>query len=218
MNANFSIIKDVVADTILSGTSSTLPIIDSPTFPPNQISGKGGGLLYNRYTAQVYYNTGATWLPISSGSSSGILSFSFVKNNNLVIPPSTNVTIAGLSDSPPYTDNTGAWNLSTGVYTSFGIEVVNIVGSISWLSGINNYGSRIARIIYKPSAGSPTVISESHIQPSADSDITTSQVVIGTMLMSIGDQAWVQVFQDSPDELVVSEGPGTTILGYRSAT
>jgi hypothetical protein len=214
---SFRVIKDVRVDTIRADQSTILPIIEGPTLPFNLINGTGGGLLYNKSTRFVYYNNGSQWLPLSGGGGGGnSQTYSMIKNGALNIPTSTPTILTNWSLAPiPYHDDTGSWNPGTGVFNAAIPETLGIDACITWAANFSTYGKRTLEIIYKPSAGVPVVAKSAITQPDPNVAIETTQEACIVLKLNAGDQAWVQVTQDSGVTIPVVAGTGTSLCGSR---
>lgn len=210
----FKIYKDQKLDTLRARTDEEIPVIPIPAFRTPLT----GGILYEPTTQRIYYATGTQWIPINPGGGSGnAVSYSLIKLGEQVILPLTTTTITGwsIAPSPPYHDNTGEWNLVTGVYTAALPSSVSFDVDLSWKAGISNIGNRTLRIIYKPFAGLPLVAKEAITQADPNTNVETTQEA-GTFLeMEAGDEAWVEVFHNSNVNLVVTTGNSTTVSGVK---
>ncbi len=91
-----------------------------------------------------------------------------------------------------------------------------ITADISWDPNYSNVGSRVVRIVYKPLVGAPVVAKETITQCDPDVSIATTQEASIVLGMSIGDQAWVVVRQDSPVTIRISMGNNTSLSGLQS--
>jgi len=210
----FKIYKDQKLDTLRARTDEEIPVIPIPAFR----TPFAGGVLYEPTTQRIYYATGTQWIPINPGGGSGnAVSYSLIKTGEQIILPLTMTIITGwaIAPSPPYHDNTGEWNLVTGVYTAVVASTVSFDVDLSWKAGISNIGNRTLRIIYKPFAGLPLVAKEAITQADPNTNVETTQEA-GTFLeMGAGDEAWVEVFHNSNVNLVVTTGNSTTVSGVK---
>lgn len=158
--------------------------------------------------------TAAANIPISSfpGLSK---TYSILKNGNQSIFPNVNTVLSGWSvaPSPPFSDNTGNWNLITGVYLASQPSTLNISVALSWAGGISNLGNRTVRIIYQPFAGLPFIAKESVTQADPNTNVATTQETAITLKMNIGDEAWIEVRHNAPINLDISGGNTTTCTG-----
>ncbi|HMP28192.1 MAG TPA: hypothetical protein PKD85_01245 [Saprospiraceae bacterium] len=163
--------------------------------------------------------TSAINIPIAS-SPGASTTFSLLKSGTQSIPPMVNTIINNwvISPNPPYHDNTGKWNLLTGVYTANMALTIYITISLSWLEGISNLGNRAVRIIYKPSVGAPLVAKESVTQADPNTDIATTQETGIALSMNTGDQTWVEVNHTAAVNLTLGAGNTTTISGIEITT
>lgn len=223
---SFFIRKDTKRDYVKADKVFILPVIPGPDLPKNEISGVGGGLLYNNQNKLPYYNDGTQWLPFGSGGggSSTIKTYSIKVSNSgdpVPIPDSAYTIIEPWTStpSPPWHDDTSSWNLLTGIYTAGSSQSLMIAANITWTPGPSStIGIRRLQIIYKPLVGIPDVAKEAVTQPDPDQNIATTQEASIILKLTTGDQAWVQVFQDSGVGQSISEGTESTITGFQCIT
>src|SRR5271166_437239 len=211
------IIKDTKVDTSQSTIQQLLPIINSGALPPNIIPGTGSAIAYDGISKRIYYNNGIQWIPLanSGGGSGGVFSYAFIKNSSQTISPNTPTTVVDwtLTPSPPNHDNTGDWNLTTGVYTADAMQTISLNVDLSWMGGISNQGDRTVQIMYQPFAGIPIVARAVTNQGEPDISVTTPQETSSFLQMNTGDQAWVSVIHTAPVDLVLGSGNGNGISG-----
>lgn len=213
------IIKDTKVDTSQSSIQQLLPVINSGSFPPNSIPGTGSAIAYDGISKRIYYNTGTAWIALANSGSStgGVFSYAFIKDAAQVIVPSTPTIVTDwtLTPSPPNHDNTGDWNLTTGVYTADAPQTLSLNVDLSWMAGVSNQGDRTVQIIYQPFAGSPIVAREVTTQGEPDMNVNTPQETSTFLQMSIGDQAWITVSHTAPVNLILDAGNRNGISGIR---
>jgi hypothetical protein len=216
---SFFIRKDTRRDNIRADQSFTLPITGGPLFPPNVQEVIGGGLLYNNVTKLPYYNDGTEWLPLGGGGGgSTVNSYALIKDGDLAVPDGATDTILNILDSTPvpYHDDTGSWNLISGVYTATVAQSLMVAANITWVEGISTVGRRFIQIMYKPSAGIASVAKEAVTQPDPDISIKTTQEATMIMKLEIGDQVWVQVTQTSGIQVSIAGGRETSLSGFET--
>lgn len=155
-------------------------------------------------------------IPLStiSGLSS---SFSLIKSGTQNILPTVFTILTNWTNtpSPPYHDNTGEWNLGTGIYKASQTSTLYINLSLSWAGGISNLGNRTCRIIYKPSAGVQFTAKEFVTQADPDTAVATTQELSISLQLATNDEVWIEVSHTSPVNLTVSSGNTTTIAGVK---
>lgn len=215
---SFRLIKDS-SPTFLNSKSQLLPTFTSTNPPPNLIAGIGGGIGYDITTKRVYYNNGVMWVPLQAagGGSGSVLSYSLVLETDLNVLPATNPVLAGLAMPTPFHDETGSWNLSTGVYTASAAQTFSMQVNLTWGPG-SNLGNRTTNIIYKPAVGLPQLVKNVTTQANPSSNVPTNQTVTTFIEMLPGDTAWVEVSHTASGVLQVaglSPTPQTTICGVR---
>lgn len=210
------VVIDSYPDTLVVKTNSVLPIIDSTHLPPNLINGLGGGIAYDKTSKSVYYNDGTIWKPIASSSPpSTVEDYSLIKSGNQTILPLTPTIINSfaITPNPPYFDNTGDWDITTGIFTASQPITLKIEAYIAWKAGVSNLGNRTLQIVFKPSAGLPIIAKESTTQADPNTNVETTQDAGIAFELNIGDECWVQVVHDAPVNLVIASGTHTTIYG-----
>jgi hypothetical protein len=145
-------------------------------------------------------------------------SYGLVKNGAMAIPDSADTILTTFSSTPtpPYHDQTGSWNLATGVYTASRAQYLMVSADITWVEGISTVGVRVLQIIYKPAIGAPVVAKESITQPNPDRDIQTPQEATIILKLETGDEAWVQVNQTSGISASIYGGNQTCIAGFEA--
>jgi hypothetical protein len=213
MSDSFSIIHD--SDVRYLTASDNLQI------PVASISGLGapvkGEVGYNTLDNKIYYANGVIWQPISIGGGGGgnTTSFSLVKNSVQIISPTVQTILTDWSSTPqpPFHDQTGNWNLSTGVYTASVLSTLTINACIAWSAGINNLGYRTVNIFYKPVAGLSSILKQTMTQANPSTNVETTQETTTTALMNPGDQIWVSVMHNSNTNLNISNSISTTLSG-----
>jgi len=214
---SFYIRKDTRRDNIKADQSFVLPITGGPNFPLNIEEAIGGGLLYNNVTKLPYYNDGTQWLPLLGGSGSTVNSYALIKDTDQNVQTSTPTILTSWDSTPlPYHDETGSWNLATGVYTAAIAQSLMVSANITWAENISTIGRRFVQIIYKPSAGLPVVAKEAVTQPDPDVSIKTTQEATMIMKLSVGDKVWVQVIQTSGIQVSISGGNETSLSGFET--
>jgi hypothetical protein len=213
------VMRDIRPDTTQTLSQQTVPSIKSTSLPPNLIAQTGSGIAYDVITKRIYYNNGLTWLPlaVAGGGAGGVFSYSFIKNLTQTIPSSTPTILTNwtFAPSPPNHDNTGDWNVLTGIFTADAMLTLLIDANITWSGGITNQGMRTIQIVYKPSAGIPIVAKTMNCQGEPDTAIDTAQEASIALEMSLGDQAWVQVIHTAGVSLTISGGNTTSLCGVR---
>ncbi len=216
---SFRIRKDTRRDDIRADQSFTLPITGGPNFPLNVQEGIGGGLLYNNVTQLPYYNDGTQWLPLGGGGGSSVSPYALIKDGDMNVPTSTDTIITTWDSTPlPYNDDTGLWNLATGVYTADDDQSLMVAANITWAENYSTIGRRFLQIIYKPSAGAPVIVKEAVTQPDPNVAIKTTQEATLVMKLTTGDQVWVQVSQTSGVTIPITGGNETSLSGFNSST
>lgn len=213
------VIKDTRFDTSQTLYQQSIPFMNSSFFPPNLVSQVGSGIAYDTVSKRVYYNNGATWIPLAAaGSGTGAsFSYAFIKNSAKTIPPSTPTIVDDwtMVPSPPYHDNTSDWNLITGIYTANAPQTLTLMIDIAWAAGVSNQGSRTLQVIYKPALGIPMVAKQDTTQGEPDTSIETPQEETMALQMNTGDQAWIQVLHTAPTDLILASGNQSSISGIR---
>lgn len=215
---SFRIRKDTRREDLRADQAFTLPITGTASLPSFNIQETiGGGLLYNNITKLVYYNDGTQWLPLTGGTGSNIKTYCLIKDLDLNVLTDTDTILTSWDASPlPYHDQTGTWNLSTGVYTAGMAQSLMVAANITWAADASTIGRRYLQIIYKPSAGSPTVAKEAVTQPDPDVEIKSTQEATITLRLATGDQVWVQVRQTSGMTIPISGGNETSLSGIQA--
>ncbi len=180
--------------------------------PVATIAGLGapvkGEIGYNVTDNKIYYANGVQWLPISSGVtpvSGNSSSFSLVKNTVQTILPSTPTVLTSWLDTPqpPFHDQTGNWNLATGVYTATVLSTLTVNVCIAWSAGISNLGYRTVNIFYMPFLGLASIVKQAMTQANPSTNVETTQETTTTMLMNPGDSCWVGVMHNSSTNLTI---------------
>lgn len=213
MSDSLSVVKD--SEVRYLGASNNLLI------PVATIQGLGapvkGELGYNTGDNKIYYANGVIWQPISGGSSGSgnSSSFSLVKSGVQLIPANIPTTLTSWTDAPqpPFHDQTGNWNLATGVYTAAVLSTLTVNICLSWSSGINNLGYRTVNIFYKPFLGLASIVKQAMTQANPSTFVETTQETTMAMLMNPGDQCWISVMHNSSTSLTISSGISTTLSG-----
>lgn len=222
---SFFIRKDTRRDTIKADKALVMPIVPGNVFPPNIEEAIGGGLIYNSTTKLPYYNDGTQWLPFGSGGGGGnVQTYSLrlydpESENPIPIPDNTDTILAPWGSTPvPWHDNTSSWNTTTGIYTASTPSSLMIAANVTWqTSPSSTLGIRHLQIMYKTPSDPPVVIKEAVTQPDPDEDIATTQEATIVLKLNTGDQAWIQLRQDSGLEQYITQGIETTIAGFKSS-
>lgn len=207
---------DSYPDTLVVKTNSVLPIIDSTALPPNVINGLGGGIAYDKTSKSVYYNDGTIWKPIAASIPPSVIQdYSLIKSGDQTILPLTPTIINSfaIAPNPPYFDNTGDWNVGTGIFTATQPITLRIEAYIAWKAGVSNLGNRTLQLVYKPALGIPIIAKESTTQADANTNVETTQDAGIAFQLNVGDQCWTQVIHDAPVNLVIVSGTHTTVYG-----
>ena len=173
--------------------------------------------MYNNVTQLPYYNDGTQWLPFGGGGGgSTVLTYSLIKDDDTDIPTDTDTILPAWDSTPtPYHDDTGSWDLTTGVYTATQAQSVMVTANISWAPNVSTIGQRFLQIIYKPAAGIAMVAKEASTQPDPNVAHTTTQEATIVMHLAVGDQTWVVVSQSSGVTIPISGGNETTLAGLQ---
>lgn len=196
----------------------SVPLIDISNPPPGFLHGVGGGLAFDSGSKIVYYSNGTTWLPIASGVAGTVETFTIIKGAALVIPPSIETAVSGLTvaGSPTYHTIPG-WDLATGIYTSPSASAINVQVNLAWSAGISNQGDRSMRIQFRAGGiGAWVTTKEVITQADADINVETTQESQMSLQLSAGDQVRVAVFHNALVPINVAGGNHTSISGFRN--
>lgn len=192
-------------------TAGTINLADTTVIPGTY----GDATHIPQYTVdQQGRLTFSTNIPISSSTGTS-KTFSLIKSGNQIVLPNVFTILTGwsIAPNPPYHDNTTNWALVGGIFTATGNVALIINVDISWLGGVSNLGNRTLRVIYQPFLGVPFVAKEAITQADPNTAVDTTQEACTCLLMSAGDEAWIEVRHTAPVNLTVSAGNTTTISG-----
>lgn len=213
MSDSFLVIQDSEVRYLSSSNNLQIPVAT--------ISGLGapvkGEIGYNTADNKIYYSNGVSWQPISGVTpvTGNTTSFSLVKNTVQTIAASMPTILTSWLDTPqpPFHDQTGNWNLATGVYTATVLSTLTINVCIAWSPGINNLGYRTVNIFYQPFLGLASIVKQTMTQANPSTGVETTQETTTTLLMNPGDSVWVGVMHNSSTSLTISNGISSTISG-----